>query len=115
MSAPVFDDFNDLCRLLPRLVGEILVPLLHLLMRDVQLGFARLVRRDLRRRGALSIRFGEVVFNLLTTGAGCFEVLPCVAADLGLAAAPALDLVAKRRQSRASSDRYTAVAYCCVR
>ena len=65
------------------------MPLPHLLMRHVELGFSRLVRRDLRRRGALSIRLGQVVLDLLATRAGRFEVLARVASDLWLAAATA--------------------------
>ncbi len=116
MRTALLGGFNDLRRLVAKPLGELLMAPLHLLMRHVELGFARLVRRDLRGRGALSIRLGQVVLNLLTTRAGGVEVLARVAADLGLAAATALDLVAQSAVSRAaSSDRYTAVAYCCVR
>jgi hypothetical protein len=53
-----------------------------------------------RVTSARSLRRGQVVFDLLTAWAGCLEVLARVAANLGLAAATALDLVTKRGQSR---------------
>ena len=100
VHGPVLGRFNDVRRLVPETLGELLVAALHLLVRDVELRFARLVRRDLRRCGALSIRFGQVVLDLLATRAGRVEVLARVAADLWLAAATALDLVTERGQSR---------------
>ena len=100
LHGPVLGRFNDLRRLVPETLGDLLVPLLHLLVRHVELGFSRLVRRDLRRRGALSIRFGQVFLDLLAARAGRVEVLARVAADLGLAAATALDLVTEGGQSR---------------
>ena len=99
MRAPVFAGLHDPRRLIPKLLRKLLVPVLHLLMRDIQLGFPRLMRGDLGSRGALSIRFSEVVFNLLTTRAGCVEVFARVTADLRLAAATPLDLVTQRGQS----------------
>src|SRR5262249_50472918 len=92
--AAVFDRFNNPCRLGPVLLRQLSVALLHLAMRDLQLGFARLVRRDLRRGGPLAIRFGEVAFDLLPARAGRLEVLARVTVDLRLAAPAALDLVA---------------------
>jgi hypothetical protein len=83
---------NDLRRLVSETLGDLLVPSLHLLVRHVELGFSRLVRRDLRRRGTLSIRCGQVVLDLLAARTGRVEVLACVASDLWLAAATALDL-----------------------
>jgi hypothetical protein len=103
MRAPVLDGFNDLHRLVPKALGDVLVPLLHLFMRHVELAVARLVRRDLCRRGAVSTRFGQVVLNLLTARTGRIKVLARVAADLRLAAATTLDLVAQGGQPRRMS------------
>jgi hypothetical protein len=47
--------------------------LLHLLVRDIQLGVACLVRRDLRGSRAYSICFGQVGLDLVTTRAGGVE------------------------------------------
>src|SRR5258705_9181479 len=91
---------HDLRRLATEPVGEILMAPLHLLMRHVELGFSGLVGRDLRGGGALPILAGQVCLNLLTPRAGGVEVLARVAADLGLPAATALDLVTERAQSR---------------
>lgn len=115
MRARVFNGFNDLRRLVSKPLGKFPVSLLHLLVRDIQLGIARLVRRDLCGGRACSIRFGQVGFDLLATRAGGIEVLAGVAGDLGLTAATALDIVAQCLNRAASSERYTAVAYCCVR
>jgi hypothetical protein len=52
VHGPMLRRFNDLRRLVPETLGDLLVPLLHLLVRHVELGFSRLVRRNLRRRGA---------------------------------------------------------------
>src|SRR5439155_2068333 len=97
---PMLGRFNDLRRLVRETVGDLLVPLLHLPVRHVELGFSRLVRRNLRRRGALSIRFGQVFLDLLATRAGRVEVLARVSAHLWLAVATALDLVTEGGQSR---------------
>ena len=91
---PVLGRFDDLRRLVPETLGDLLVPLLHLLVRYVELGFSCLVRCDLRRRGALSVCFGQVLLNLLATRTEGVEVLARVATDLRLTAAATLDLVA---------------------
>jgi hypothetical protein len=69
VRAPVFDMFNNLCRLVAKPLGKLLMPLRHFVVRHVQLRFAGVVGRDLRGCGALASRFGQVVFNLLTTWA----------------------------------------------
>jgi len=100
MLVPTLGSLDDFCRLVPKPLGEFLVPWLHLLVRHVELGFSSLMSRDLRRHGALSIRFGQIVLDLLATRTGRVEVLTCVASDFRLAAATALYLVAERGQSR---------------
>src|SRR5215813_5878780 len=97
MPASVVNRFNDLRRLVAKLLGEVPVTPLHLLVRDIQLGVARLVRRDLRGSRARSIPFGQVGLDLLTTRTGGVEVFTGVAGDLGLTAATAFDLVPQRR------------------
>src|SRR5882672_1309371 len=99
MSTAPFGRIHDLRWLATKALGKVLMASLHLLMRHVDLGLSGLVRRDLRRRGTLSTRCGQVVFNLLTPWAGRVEILARVPADLGLPAATALDFVAQRRQS----------------
>ena len=67
-----------------QLLGQSLMSPLHLFMWHVQLAFAGLVRRNLHRSRASSIRFRQVGLDLLTTRAGGVEVLAGVAGDLGL-------------------------------
>jgi hypothetical protein len=105
VHGPMLGRFNDLRRLVPETLGDLLMPLLHLPGRHVELGFSRLVGCDLRRRRALPIRLGQVFLDLLTAWAGRVEVLARVASDLWLAAATALDLVTEGGQSRCQSDR----------
>ena len=55
MGMALLGSFNDLRRLAAEALGEILMASLHLLMRQVELGFSGLVGRDLRGAGALPI------------------------------------------------------------
>src|SRR5688572_8136155 len=100
IDATVFRRFYDMRRLVTETVGEIVVATLHLCVRHIELGLSRLVRRDLRRRRALSIRLGQVVLNLLAPWTGRLEVLARVAADLRLTAPTTLKVVPKGGQSR---------------
>jgi hypothetical protein len=100
IGATVLRRFYDMRRLVTETVGEILVATLHLCVRHIELGLSRVVRRDLCRRRALSIRFGQVVRNLLAPWAGCVEVFARVPADFGLAALTTLNCVPKLGQAR---------------
>src|SRR5712691_1957287 len=100
MSTAPFGRINDVRWLTTKALGEIVMALLHLFMGHVGLGLSGLVRRDLRGCGTLSVLVGQVCLNLLTARAGGIEVLARIAADLGLPAATALDVVAQGGQSR---------------
>src|SRR5262249_25055434 len=92
-----FDNFG---RLAPVFLGKPLMAVLHLFVWHIQLVFACLMCRDLRRSRAVTIRVGQVGLDLPTTRTGGVEVLARVAGDLGLPASAALDVIPEHRQSR---------------
>ena len=85
--------------LMPVGLGQRLMPALGLLVRDVLFAGACAMRRDLSRPRASLTGALQVGLDLLAARARGLEILGRVAADLGLVAGAALDLVAQGGQA----------------
>src|SRR5262249_40490284 len=82
---------DDARRLFPKRLCQPLVPAAHLVMGCMALRLTCLVGDDLRRRGTPTALLLEPRLDLLAARTGGLEIVRRVAANLGLAARPALD------------------------
>src|SRR5260370_38547490 len=87
-------------RLIPERLRHRKMPTVHLLVGALEFRGSGAVRSDLRGAGTVLAGAREMGFDLLTARAGRVEVLRRIAANFGLAAAPALDLVAERGEAQ---------------
>jgi len=101
-----------------RLIAESLrylsMALLHFFVRQIELGLTCFVRRNLSCIRSSLFLFLKVLLDLPATRARCRKVFFAVAYDFWLPTLPSFDLVAECLSRAASSERYTARAYCCV-
>src|SRR5580658_1781923 len=91
---------DDAVRLMPVLCGQLAVPLQDFSRRQQFLAVARMVGRDLCRRGSVDPLFPEMVFDLFTSRAGSLQIFLRVAFYLRLSVLAALQFVAKLFQTQ---------------
>src|SRR5581483_10721365 len=92
--------FDHVLRLVSELARHLLMPALHFFVRDVELGAARLVRRDLRGPGAAHSLFFQVLPDFTAARTAGFDVFLRVAPDLRLSAGSLLHFIAQRFQAQ---------------
>ena len=81
---------HDPVGLMSVLRGQVAMPLQYLFRREQLFTISGAVRRDLRGSRAVDPRLTEMVFDLFPARTGGFQILFCIALDLGLPVLAAL-------------------------
>ncbi len=106
---------DDAVGLMPILRGQLAVPLQDFLRRQQFLAVARMVGRDLRRRGSVDSLLPEMVFDLFPARAGRLQILLRISLDFRLSMLAALQFVAQlfktQRQLRSVDRRDVALRH----